>query len=372
MKVKADLVIDLGNSETRMTLIAGKKDTTITLSNRFAVLPALYTIPKEYKNGKTNIICVNSAYYANGALADREFLDELIRPTAVEKKTEQLVTELSLNLIFVKALTLLAEGRAVPISEINASFNVSILLPPLEHDVKLEEMVNILKGIKEVNAILPVELKNTIEISNVQVIPEGLAAFFGVNYEEIDGELVEVEENKKFSSGYVLIIDIGAGTTDILLIRDNELVLNSKNTFDKGGNTVESNLRLALKKQYGFAPKNLTDVVKTCILPEGLTMHHVENLVTAAKDAYAKVLVTELRDYFEGMAISLKEIGGVLVVGGGSLQSVRDGVVVSPAMSEVLITYLQNLATNITVMEIKEKNPRLLNIEGLKYIHKFS
>jgi len=76
--------------------------------------------------------------------------------------------------------------------------------------------------------------------------------------------------------------------------------------------------------------------------------------------------------YLERMTISLKEVKGVLVVGGGSLPTIRENQVVSPAMSEVLIKYLQNLAPNLKVMSTSNINPRLLNIEGLKFIHKYA
>ena len=68
----------------------------------------------------------------------------------------------------------------------------------------------------------------------------------------------------------------------------------------------------------------------------------------------------------------MREVKGVLVVGGGSLPSIRDGKVVSPAMSDVLINYFKELSPNIALMNTEGKNPRLLNIEGLQYIHKYA
>jgi len=284
MKIKAGLLIDLGNSETRMKLLVGGNEKTIELSNRFVELPAQYTIPKEYQNNKTSIICVKGSYYAHGALAEREFSDKLIRPSAVEYKTEQLVSELSLTMIFLNALIYLSEARGLPISDIEASFNVSILLPPLEHDVAAKNMKDMVKSIKRVQALLPFEVDKEIEIENVNVYPEGVTAFFGVYYAEHEGALVEVEENQEYSTGYVLVLDIGAGTTDVVLIRDTELVLNSKDSFNKGGNTVESNLRTEIRRKFKFAPQSVTPIVSTGLLEEGTVVHKVEDLVTLSKE----------------------------------------------------------------------------------------
>ena len=42
------------------------------------------------------------------------------------------------------------------------------------------------------------------------------------------------------------------------------------------------------------------------------------------------------------------------------------------AMSDVLINYFKELSPNISLMNTEGKNPRLLNIEGLQYIHKYA
>ena len=87
---------------------------------------------------------------------------------------------------------------------------------------------------------------------------------------------------------------------------------------------------------------------------------------------YSKMLMTHIVSYLERMMISLREVKGLLVVGGGSLPSMKEDKVVSPAMSEVLIKYFKELSPNISLMNTQGKNPRLLNIQGLQYIHKYS
>ena len=372
MKVRAGLLIDFGNSETRATLIANNNSKTFILSNRFAILPSGYVIPAEYKNDKSNILCVNNCYYANGHLADREFQGTLIRPSALQKKTEQLVTEVSLNLVIIKAIAELAAGSGTIVSEIEPTFDISVLLPPMEHDTSVDAMRNLIKNVKTVSSFLPNQFDCPVTIGDVKVLSEGVTAFFGVYYKEEDGELVEVPENSQYSQGYILILDIGAGTTDVVMIKDMELVLDSKDTFNLGGNMVEGELKKLIRKNYGFTPTDISRVVATGDLEDGASIVDVADLVTKAKDSYSKRLLENIKTYLERMSMSMREVKSVLVIGGGSLPSLRDEQVVSPAMSDVLVNYLKELSPNISMMSIDGKNPRLLNIEGLQFIHKYS
>lgn len=381
MIVKAGLLIDLGNSETRATSLVSNKKYPMILSNKFAELQSGVAVPKEYKNSKTTVFYNGGMHFANGQYVEREFVGLEIRPSAIQSKGEQLSTDLSLNLVFIQALLKLAEIYSVPVSTIDATFSVSIIIPPLEHDTKADVIADKIRNIKTVKAQIPVEMDIPIKIESVNVYPEGVAAFFGAFYKEEEKggmlSLVEVPENKIFETGYVLVLDIGAGTTDVVLIKDTELVLNSKDTFNRGGNTVESLARNGIKKKYGFSPKSLANVIATCELSEGIETHYVEDILNHAKDTYSKALMEDLRQYLERMMVDMQEIKGILVVGGGSLPSIRkdengNDVIVSPAMSSVLQKYLKVLAPKIQLMNINNKNARLLNIEGLEYIHKYS
>lgn len=372
MKVNAGILIDFGNSETRMSLLVNNKVKTTILSNRFAALEAGYSVPNEYNNDKSNILCVNGSYYACGALADREFSGQLIRPSSIQNKSEQLVTEISYNLVLITAIQQLASGCGVAISEIEPTFNVSVLLPPMEHDIRIEEMKKLISNVTMVNSYIPFEFTCEVKYDKIQVWPEGLAAFFGVYYTEQNNELVEVFENLAFSTGNVLIIDIGAGTTDVVMIKDTELLLDSKDTFNLGGNTVEGHLRKLIRQKYNFTPSDISTIVETGELIDGNSKVDVSDIVTSAKDMYSKMLMTHILGYLERMSISMREVKGVLVVGGGSLPSIRDKKIVSPAMSDVLIKYFKDLSPNISLMSTEGKNPRLLNIEGLQYIHKYA
>ena len=292
--------------------------------------------------------------------------------SAVQEKVEQLTTDLTINLVISKAMQILCDQFKVSASDMNVKFTVSVLAPPLEQESRSNDMIDKIKPLKTLELLLPEEIVYDFKIDEVKVLPEGVAAFFGVFFKEENDELVEVEENAKFGTGYVLVIDIGAGTTDVVLIKDTILVQNSRDTFKKGGNTVESIVRNSIKKKFGFSPKNLDSVIKTGVLSEGLETHDVTDILDNARDMYSKSLMEDLRQYLERMLIEMPEIKGILPIGGGSIPSKRGEEIVSKAMSEVLLDYLKRLAPKIQTMSIGNQNPREVNINGLKFMHKYS
>lgn len=371
MKVNAGILLDLGNSETRMTLLSGGQTKDFILSNCFAEMPSKYVVPEKYKNDKSTIFCYNMVYYANGYIVDMEFRNEIIKPNALMGKTDQLTTKLSLNIAYIKALRELAMQYNVPVSELDVTFRVSVLLPPLEEDIHKDDMIALVKDIKSVTSLIPSDMTMKFEVSDVKVLPEGVASFFGVTFKEVNNNLDIAHENEDYQSGYSLVLDIGAGTTDMVLIKDGTLVQGSKTTLRKGGNTVESNLKSEIRKKYGFAPADMAPVVRTGILVDGNVEHDVSDLLTASKKYYSASMKNDIIDYIQDNMIEMREIKGILVVGGGSLATERDGKIVSPAMSEVLLEYLKELAPNLSIIDTLGLNPRLLNIIGLKYVHKY-
>lgn len=390
MIVKAGLLIDFGNSETRVIVLSGQKAFRFNMSNKFAELSAGYRINSKYANEKSTVFKVNNSYYANGQIVEREFQGLELRPSALQSKTNQLVTDLTINLAFIKALMVLAKAYNVPVSSLEVTFNVSALLPPLDHEVNEEKLKAKFMAMNNVSTLIPLQMDIQFKVEDANIHPEAVAAFFGAFYKEEGAQvtsvnsdivvfdngqhisLVEVEENKQFMNGYVLVLDIGAGTTDVALFLDMELVERSKDTFNRGGNTVESIIRNELKKKFGFVPTSMQRVISEGILEEGTTLHDVSDIVTMAKDTYSKAMLEDLRQYLERMTIPMQAVKGLLVAGGGSLPSIRDGQVVSPAMAEVLMGYLKTLAPRMEALHVEGKNLRDLNIEGLMYIHKYS
>lgn len=372
MILNAGLIVDFGNSETRAMVLASNKTIELTLSNKFVDLQPRYKYPAQYQNDKSNVFLHEGTYYANGQIVEREFIGREMRPVAIEPKTDQQVTELSLNLVIMKAMLELEKLYNVAVSELDVTFNISVLLPPLEHDTNEDNLKNIIRKTTHIEALVPKQVDLQFKIADVNVYPEGFAAFFGALFKEENGELVEVPENTQYTSGYILVLDIGAGTTDVVIIKDSELLLSSKDTFPLGGNTVDSYVANQCRKEFGFLPQNITQVVMTGELTEGAKKHYIENIITDAKENYSQSMMVHIRSYLERLMLPVKEIKGILIVGGGSVASVRDGEQVSPPMSEVMMKYLNRLAPNTQMVQLGNISPRKINVVGLKYMHKYS
>ena len=397
MVVNAGLIIDFGNSETRINVISGKFLFKLIVSNKFYELEPNYRIPDKYNNGKSTILQYQDSYYANGEIVEREFAGVELKPTAIQDKYDQKVTRLTLQLAFSKAIGLLAQRYNIPPSELDVTFNVSVLLPPMEHDKNKEKFEEMIKTFTSVRTVLPMQMDKNFAVSEATAYSEAVSAFFGAFYEEIgvtpnpenvekdmskgdvlidinsqDSTLVDVKENVEFQEGYVLVLDIGAGTTDLALFDSMELVERSKETLRLGGNTVESGVRREIKMKHGYLPTTVDSTIKTGILKEGSKLHDVAELVTNEKQKYSKSMRKEIINYLEFLTIPMQMVKGLLVVGGGALPSVRDGEVVSPAMSQLLIQYLQELAPEMKIVSVGDKNLRTLNIEGLRYLHKYN
>ncbi len=375
MKVTAGLLVDFGNSESRVTVLANKKEKEMFFSNVFAKLPKNYGIASSYQNDKSTVIELNGENYVNGLLAEREFSKTPIRPTSLRQKNVQETTKLTLNLAMARAIMYLEEAYNTDASELEVTFNVSVVIPPLECKTSIEKMEAVIREIDHVHIMLPKHLKKTVTIKDVRINPEGVTAFFGAFFNEVEDELVEEEKNLDFESGYVLVMDIGAGTTDLALMLDSLLVENSMETFRVGGNTVGSTIENLIRLNYNNhtpTTKEMVKIITTGYMPYGNRTINVIDLINSAKKDYARDMIEKLTKYLERLSIDIGSLKGLLVVGGGSLPiKTETGEVLSPAMAELILEFLNELNSMTEAMYIGDKNPRLLNMLGLKFMHKY-
>jgi hypothetical protein len=372
---KVGVIVDLGNSETRVGVFINEKWLEKNVTNSFAALEIRYALKNEYRNSKTTILRHRGAWYANGQLVDMEFINRELRPSSLEEKAKQISTPLSLIMILYTVHTMVSNELGVSMQDLELDIDFTIALPPLEHDVSEAEMEKLVREITEIEVCSPIEWKKNISISRVRVVPEGVSAFFGAFYEERDGALVECSANQQFSQGYVLIVDIGAGTTDVALIKDTELQLESKDTFNKlGGNLVDSILQVELKKQYKVTPSKaaIREVVQTGHLTIGAKGHDVADVLSLVKRNFSQRLNNQLRTYFERISVDLMEIKGLLLIGGGGLASMFDGNVTTQPLSEYFMEYFRTLAPYCELVNTRGLNLRRMNFEGMKFIHRYS
>ncbi|MFL8710773.1 hypothetical protein Q3304_08405 [Clostridioides sp. GD02377] len=404
LKVDAGIVIDLGNSESRFRVIHENKaiSHTIIKRNEFAKLSKKYTIPSRYLNENSTILKIDAAYVddifieneedeedkktrliANGIIVEREFMNRSVRPTALNTKTSQKVTFWTLRLAFQEAIIYLADYYKKKPEDIDFTFDVGVLLPPVEEEMYGLEMCEKIKEIKHIETTVPYALKKEFTINKVFTLAEGIASFMGVMYKvDNKGELVLNEKNKRFEKGYVIIIDIGSGTTDALVILNSELVERSRNTFELGGNTILALLDKDIQSEYKhvLTEREKEELLKTgtFIIGDGKKINFIEE-INEGKEYYSDMLQKKIITMLEGLNISLMSIKGILVCGGGALpikeSIVKNGTpeerVISPSMSDVLRKYFHDLNPELSDVSLDDLNPRLTNLLGIEYIYKF-
>lgn len=364
---KVKLVIDYGNSETRAYVLLGKKTFGFDLSNRFAVLDKGYKVPEEFQNSDTSIFSINDVRVANGQLVEHDFSYSSIRPTAVDKKYESPTTEYSTHIAILHAMRKIAETYNVSYDNLDLTFDIICLLPPLDMEdgiIHLEEMI---RSIKEINFIQP-KLTKKVKIDKIKVLPEGVCAYFGV----LMDKGLSIRDSHKFLVGSTtLIIDIGAGTTDFCVVKDNKVIEDTKDTFEIGGNNISQKVRRKLKAQgYTYPDSIVQEAVITGTIKDGAKVKDITDIIEPIKRDVATNVINEIKGFFEATQFPIRTIEYLIVCGGGSEGTTNGN---SRALSEYLIEYLRELSSNTELVELPEVevngkrieiSPRRLNIIG--------
>ena len=376
---KATLVVDLGNSSTRVTTYFGKtskgeaRNHLSFLENRFGVIPdnklSVFTNGDVYTEENSRIFNYADQIYCNGRVCDVEFGATAIRPTALEKKYESLVTRLTLMNALSRGYEDIATFTNSDIESIDVEWNMILLLPPDDIDAGAKELANLAKGIPEIDFIMP-EVKKQITVDSVNIFPEGFAALIAVVFQS-KGVLRPGYEYLVEDDTTTLIIDIGAGTSDFLLAQGANVVATTRFTREIGGNNVHQRVRRLLKDQ-GLA---LSDSIvrKGCevgSVKNGNKTYDITAFIARAKSDVSKQLVDAVQEFFEDNMLPIKSINNVLVCGGGAETS--DNEDIAP-IANYVIDYMTRLSEGINLVELPTvvvngeevpASPRLLNIIG--------
>lgn len=376
---KASLVIDLGNSSTRVTTYFGKtskgdsRNRVSFLENRFGVIPenklSVFTDGDVYTEENSRIFNYADQIYCNGRVCDVEFGATAIRPTALEKKYESLVTKLTIMNALSRGYEDIATFTNSDIESIDVEWNMILLLPPDDIDTGAKKLADLARSITEIDFIMPV-VKKQITIDSVNVYPEGFAALIAVVFQS-KGVLREGYEYLVEDDTTTLIIDIGAGTTDFLLARGANVVATTRFTREIGGNNVHQRVRRLLKDK-GLA---LSDSIvrKGCevgSVKNGNNVYDITPFIAKSKSDVSKQLVDAVQEFFEDNMLPIKSINNVLVCGGGAETSENEKI---EPIANYVIDYMTKLSEGIHLVELPtvvingeevSANPRLLNIIG--------
>lgn len=374
--VDANIVIDMGNSETRVLVQSGIgrsgliKQQLTTVSNIFSQISPDYEVPENYSEEDTVVFeTADGEFYANGLLVEREFSMSALRPTALDPKPTSKVTMLTIQRAFLEGYRLLSNMYRCSLKSLDVTWNVTFLLPPNDIATGAKTLYGRIKGLEEINFKLP-NFSTKLKINSVKAYPEGFAAYIGTVMRR--GRIIS-DTHKHLLSSKTLVVDIGAGTTDFFVIEGMETIDSTRLTLPYGGNNIIARVKQALlSKNIQLPNKEIEKGVIEGKLKDGRNVINLAKSLAIFKTEVANTLIDGLTSYLEGNGYPVRSIENLLVVGGGSLASQVEGV---ESLSTYLVDRLKDFAPNIELVTFQdnvdedgnqevETNPRLLNVLG--------
>ena len=254
-KVQARLVIDFGNSETRVAVLVNGKSSPVTiLPNAFAAIGDDYVIPDQYVaeeiNGKPNelrSIILRAPQglaagepthlYAAGPLADREFGMSATRPSsAIATKAHSETTLWSFHYALYIGRELVAKLLRKKPDSLDVTWDVTLLAPPSETG-KGDTFKKIFTLAKSVEIVAPERASIPIKVGDVSVLAEGLAGFIATVFTPAMGTVADYADSVNEP---IIVLDLGAGTADVTFIKNLNPITSASASYPVGGNTIAS------------------------------------------------------------------------------------------------------------------------------------
>lgn len=359
----ATLVIDLGNSSTKGTVLFGKDSQTgkyrerkFDIPNVFAPIPEGYEVSSDYNDSTSTILKVNAELngraikgnFCNGELQVKERPLCTIKPSASDKKYNLDSSVLSYRLAFLYACkAIMNMNRISDFSQLDIKWTVVTLLPPGDIDEGKKPISDMIKSIDIVESVYP-KASVGVNVSNVVVLPEGFCAYAAIVY---DKGHVYRPDYKFLVEETVLIFDIGAGTTDCILIKNNKPVQSSKYTITQGGNNVYQIVRRRLRMRgLDLDEESIKKGVIDGFVKDGAKTLDIVDLVNDAKEEVAQIINSEYQDYLDLAGIKVRGVGYVLVCGGGSMRDSASESITT--LSDKIIENFKKLAPHSQLIEI--------------------
>lgn len=374
--VDANIVIDMGNSETRVLVQSGIgrsgliKQQLTTVSNIFSQISPDYEVPENYSEEDTVVFeTADGEFYANGLLVEREFSMSALRPTALDPKPTSKVTMLTIQRALLEGYRLLSNMYRCSLKSLDVTWNVTFLLPPNDIATGAKTLYGRIMELEEINFTLP-NFSTKLKINSVKAYPEGFAAYIGTVMRR--GRIVS-ETHRHLLTSKTLVVDIGAGTTDFFVIEGMETIDSTRLTLPYGGNNIIARVKQALlSKNIQLPNKEIEKGVIEGKIKDGRNVINLAKSLAIFKTEVANTLIDGLTSYLEGNGYPVRSIENLLVVGGGSLASQVEGV---ESLSTYLVDRLKDFAPNIELVTFQENldedgnqevetNPRLLNVLG--------
>lgn len=377
MKNKVTLVLDIGNSETRALVEVGpfkgvqRETSYLNLSNAFA---RIYRVPKNLNTDDytpdNSIIFTTDAQigtdalsdkpYAHGLYAEREHTSKLARATANLDKFNSKYTALSIvTSIYHAAKEIKAKAKLE--HELDAiidsiEWDLTLLLPP-EQAQRQTQLKEDIMAIKQVNFIAPDFVAN-INITRVTIQQEGYTAYYGALLDRRTKQPYAIFKDKFPET--TLILDIGAGTSDFMVVQGGKAIEVSKKTVNIGGNNIvaQAHKIYSSEEDLRIAEQQFEEAVRTGVVQSGTRDIDVAEYINEAKFNISETLIKEIRGYLTSTQIEPTSLHNMLVVGGASLSPDNPAIDV---LGHILVEEFKKFAPDIELIDLNAPSEDFIN-----------
>lgn len=357
----AKLTIDFGNSQTRMVLSMGSKHDTKCLPNVFTQVSEDYEIPENYKSlmeEPSYLFKVHGSgegTYIGGLVASREARAANIKPSALQPKYRSISTILSMNLVMYEAYQSLSRLFHAKLDQIDVTWDLVVLLPPVDMANKAA-MIEHVSQTTEIDFTEP-EAHFNVKYDSIKVLPEGLSAFFAVLFDKNKNIR---KEFKDFGDKSVLVLDIGAGTTDLAVIEDYQVIDSTRDTIRIGGNNLYQKISRALRERdIVLSESRVQQGIFDGYVQDGSVQHDIVDLIDKFTLEVAQSMTSAIRSSFDNNMYNPRDISYLLVVGGGAISGKGHHQI-----AEELCNYMRELSPNISIVKIPQVSKKVTDEDG--------
>ena len=152
-----------------------------------------------------------------------------------------------------------------------------------------DKLIDRLSGIKELSLVIPQELTIELNVESIRVFPEGISAFFAVAFNE---DLTLRSQYKGIlESANILVVDVGAGTTDVAVIDKFRAIEGTLDTYPIGGNNVYQQVGRQLKAEgRNISETALIESTVTGYVTDGNARIDISDTIARVKEKIANAL----------------------------------------------------------------------------------
>lgn len=383
---RINMCMDAGTSEDRSMLILNRRMTSrdIVISpNKVGQIDinanlkaytsrsgALYDnldmtfeeLEKENKDGE--IIFPEPVRVLYGSLLDQVGVGSQV-PNHNAKTSQSILYKNIMSCVLIQCY--IAHCKGNPIN--NVALNFGIVLPPMEvYSNQLDFFTNKIKGTYRLT-LNRLNYTVTVKIDKVTVKSEGEVAY---PYYISSGANAR-EKLAEYANKLVVIYDIGAGTNNLSVIKNGEIIDDWMDTYKHAGNSLIGYFGKLCARAFGGSryPKDtILKAIQTCKLDENTIVRDVQAQVIEAKKRLADDNYTDLMEFLQTNGIETSAIYSIMWLGKTTKSSGTKGVNEVPSVAFYVMNKLAESTPNIkTVLLSGVDNPNLL---GLALVMQYS